>query len=268
MKKWVIRIIIGLVVLALLTVLAIGMFLDSGIKRGIETAGSMLTKATVKLDGVSLSFLSGSGKIKGLLVGNPQGFNTPSSIKVGSASLAVQPSSIFSDKVVIKSILVEGPEITYETNLKQSNLGKLVSNLQEATGGVQSSRSTVQPPGAGKEPSSQAAKKASKKLQVDEFVITGAKVNVSVTALGSQPITVPLTDIHINDLGKGPEGITAAELVQKVLEALEKGAAQASSSSVADLTKQASALTKDASETVNSAEKAAKGIGDLFNKKK
>ena len=229
----------------------------------------MLTKATVKLDGVSLSFLSGSGKIRGLLVGNPEGFTTLSSIKVGTASLALQPGSLFSDKVVIKSILVEGPEITYETNLKQSNLGKLVSNLQEATGGAQSSRSTAQPPGAGKEPSSQAAKKASKKLQVDDFLVTGGKIHVSVTTLGGKSLTVPLPEIHFTDLGKGPEGITAAELTKLALDRVTKEAMKAGADAVTDLSKQASDLvTKEAGQAAtNALDKATKSIGDIFRKK-
>ena len=113
MKKLVIRILIGLMVLLVLGVLAVSFFLDGIVKRGIETVGPMLTKVDVKLDAVSLSLLSGSGKIKGLVVGNPEGFKTPSAIQVGKASLALQPGSVFGDKVIIKSILVQAPEITF-----------------------------------------------------------------------------------------------------------------------------------------------------------
>src|SRR6476646_7889774 len=110
MKKHIIRLLIAFVVLVILGVLAMSLFLDKGIKRGIETVGPMLTKVDIKLDSVSLSILSGSGKLKGLVVGNPEGFKTPSAIQVGNASLALQPGSIFSDKVIIKTINVEAPE--------------------------------------------------------------------------------------------------------------------------------------------------------------
>src|SRR5512140_2754098 len=126
MKKLVIRLLIALIVLIVLAVLAVSLFLDGAIRRGVETAGPMLTKVDVKLSGVSLSLFSGSGKLKGLVVGNPQGFKTPSAIQVGSASLAVQPGSIFSDKVVIRSINVQAPEITFETDLKGNNISKIM----------------------------------------------------------------------------------------------------------------------------------------------
>ena len=262
MKKWIIRIAIAVVVLLILAVVAVALFLDSGIKKGVETVGPMLTKVDVKLDGVNLSLLSGSGKIKGLLVGNPEGYKSPSAIKVGTAELAIQPSSILGDKVVIRNIDVQAPEITFETDLKGNNLSKILANVQDATGGANNPANKPNTPG--KTPEA----KASRKLQVDNFVINGAKLNVSLTTLGGKSVTVPLPQIKLTNLGQGPEGITAAELTKRVLQEIEKEAVAAAGTAVADLQKQALDLTKglqkDASGTV---EKATKGIGDLFKKK-
>ena len=83
MKKLIIRLLIALVVVVILAVLAVGLFLDGAIKRGVETFGPKLTKVDIKLQSVSLSLLSGAGTIKGLVVGNPEGFKTPSAISVG-----------------------------------------------------------------------------------------------------------------------------------------------------------------------------------------
>lgn len=257
MKKLLFRLLIALVVLVILAVVAVSLFLDSAIRRGVETVGPMLTKVDVKLAGVSLSIFSGSGKIKGLVVGNPPGYKTPAAIQVGSASLAVQPGSVFSDKVVIRSINVRAPEITFETDLRGNNLSKIMANLDETTGG-----------GTSAKPTDPAQKKASKKLQVDDFLISGGKIHVSVTALGGQSATVPLPDIHLTGLGQGPDGITAAELSKMVLRAIEKESVQAASGAVADLSKQAANLTKglgtNAAGTVDSV---TRGIGGLLKKK-
>src|SRR5439155_11459191 len=129
------RVLIALVLVVLLGALAVRLFLDAAIKRGAETIGPKLTQTDVKLDAVSLSLLSGSGKIKGLVVGNPEGFKTPSAITVGTASLAVKPASLLSDKVLIQSINVQGPEITFETDLRANNLSKIRANLEAAGGG-------------------------------------------------------------------------------------------------------------------------------------
>jgi len=252
MKKIAIRLLIALVVVVLLVIVSLGFFLDGAIKRGVETVGPMVAKVPIKLDAVSLSLFSGSGSIKGLLVGNPEGYKTPSSIQVGQASLSLQPGSVFSDKVVIKSVDVEAPEVTFETDLKGNNLSKLLANLESTTGGGGSDSSKT---------------KAGKKLQVNDFLIRGGKLNVSVTPLGKSA-TVPLPEIHLTNLGTGPDGITAAELTKVVIQAIEKEAVQASGSTVADLAKNATGLTKDASKAASGAvEKVSQGIGGLFKKK-
>jgi uncharacterized protein involved in outer membrane biogenesis len=254
MKKLLIRICIAVVILVILGVVAVCISLDSAVKRGIETVGPMLTQVEVKLDSVSLSLLSGAGKIKGLLVGNPTGFKTPSAIQVGVASLSLQPSSVFSDKVIIKSINVQAPEITFETDLKGNNLSKILSNLEAATGGGNSSNQN-------------AGGKNGKKLQVDDFLISGAKVHVSVTAFGGKSATLPLPEIHLTGLGQGPDGITPAELTKVVLREVEKAAVQVASTAVADIGKDATGLTKGLSGTATgTVDKVTKGLGGLFKK--
>ncbi len=259
MKKIIIRILIALVVVVVLVFVVGALFLDQAIKKGVETFGPKLTKANITLQSVHLSLLSGSGTIKGLVVDNPAGFKTPTAISVGSATISLKPASLLSDKIVIKSIEVQAPEITYETDLKHNNLNQILANVQEATGGGEAA--PAQPTQA----SQPAAAKPAKKLEVDNFVITGGKVHVAVTALGGGSATLPLPDIHLQDLGTGPEGITPAELTQKVLTAIEQGSAQAASGAVTDIGKGAVYVTKDLQNTgSNALQKVTKGIGNLF----
>ena len=254
MKKLMIRAVIAVLVLL---VLAVGLsiyFLGSIMKKGVETVGPQITGTEIKLDSATLSLLSGSGKLKGLLVGNPQGFKSPSAIKVGSVSLGVAPGSVLSGKVHVKEVRVEAPEITFEGGLKGNNLGKLLDNVQAATGG---SEKTATPEN----------KAASRKLQVDDFVITGGRINLSLdlSVLGGKSATVPLPEIHLTNLGSGPDGITAGDLTAKVLKELLQAAIPAAEKAVADLGKGATGVLKDAGK--GATEKAAKSIGDLFKKK-
>lgn len=256
MKKILIRIVLGLIVLLVLGALAVSFFLDGIVRRGVLAVGPMLTKVEFKLDSVSLSLLSGSGKVQGLVIGNPEGYKTPSAIQVGKASLALQPRSIFGDKVIIRSINVQGPEITYETDLKGNNLSKILANVQEATGGsAASTNATAKSSGA------------SRKLEVDDFLISGAKLHVNVTALGNRSATVPLPEIHLTDLGTGPDGITAAELARRVLAVIEKESVQAASGAVADLSKEAAGLSKNLNNAATGAtDRVTKGLNNLLKR--
>jgi hypothetical protein len=254
MKKLIIRLLIALVVVVLLAVLAVGLFLDGAIKRGVETFGPKLTKVDIKLQSVHLSLFSGSGTVKGLVIGNPEGFKTPSAMSVGETTLAIKPGSLLSDKIVIKVISVQAPEITFETDLRRNNLSKILSNLQEATGGGKAEPAKPQEP--------------ARKLQVDKFDITGGRIHVSATGVLQGTATIPLPDIHLQDLGAGPDGITAAELTKRVMEAVEKGAVKAASGAVADIGKGAVYLTKDAKGLgTNTVDSVTKGLGGLFKKK-
>ena len=262
MKKIIVGTLIALVVVLVLAVLAVGLFLDKAIKRGVETFGPRLTKVDVTLQSVSLSLFSGSGTIKGLVVGNPKGFTTPSAMNVGIASLSLEPRSLLSDKIVIRSINVQGPEITFETDFKGNNLKKILANVQEATSGGAKEPAKPQEPGQPREA------KAAKKLQVDEFVISGGRVHVNVTALEGQSATISLPDIHLQALGKGPDGITPEELAKLVLEAVEKGAAQAAAGTLSDIGKGAIYFSKDPNKAgSNAVDAVTKGLGNLFKKK-
>src|SRR5437870_1314035 len=126
MKKIIIRIIIGLLVLLVLAAVAVHLFLDGAVKRAVETFGPELTKVQVKLDYVNLSLVTGTGKIRGMLVGNPEGYKSPSAIRVGVGTVTLRPASLLSDKVIVRSINLEGPEVTFETDLTQNNLGKIL----------------------------------------------------------------------------------------------------------------------------------------------
>jgi hypothetical protein len=254
MKKLILKIVIGLVVLVVIAVVVVILSLNTTIKRGVETVGPKLTKTSVNLDNVSLSLLSGSGQIHGLVVGNPEGFKSPHAISVGSATLALKPGSLLSDKVVINKIEVVAPEITFEGGLSGNNLSKLLDNVNQATGGG----------GGGTNAPAPSEEKAAKKLQVDDFAISGAKVHVNLTDLNKSGV-VSIPDIHLKDLGTGPEGITAGELTKRVLHEVERAAAKAAAGDLGKLglTNVSGALGTNAADTAG---KVGEGLNKLLKK--
>jgi hypothetical protein len=169
---------------------------------------------------------------------------------------------LLSDKIVIKTINVQAPEITFETDLRHNNLSKILSNLQEATGGA------GKEPAKPQEPSQSKEAKPAKKLQVDEFVITGGRIHVSATGLIQGTAMIPLPDIRLHDLGTGPDGITPAELTRIVLEAIETKAAQAASGAVTDISNGAVNAVKDLGNPgSNTLQNVTKRLGGFLKKK-
>jgi hypothetical protein len=81
-------------VLIIVTVVVIGLFLDKIVKTGVETVGPKIVQVPITLDAVHLSILTGSAKVEGLVVGNPEGYKTPNAISVGLASVGVNPFTV------------------------------------------------------------------------------------------------------------------------------------------------------------------------------
>lgn len=251
-----VKIVAVLAVVVIVAVTAAVFFLDSIVQTAVEKVGPIVTKVPVKLKSASISIFGGSGRLEGFVVGNPDGFKTPEAIKVGSVALALAPMSVLSEKVIVRQVHVEGPEITYETDLKGSNLAKILENL----GGSGSTDTNAAP--ASNEPGKQT------KLQVDDFVIKGARVHVSTSMLGGKSMTLPLPEIHLTNLGTGPEGITPAELSKRVLAAVLDATKKVVTEDAAKLgqgvTDSAKALGTSATDSLK---KSGAGITDLFKKK-
>lgn len=246
---------VAVAVLLLGVGLGLTLFLDGLVKAAVERVGPSVTGVTVEVRKVSVSLWTGQGRIEGLLVGNPEGYKSPHAIRLEKASLALVPASLWSDKLHLRSIEVDSPEITVELGPGGNNLRTILAHVE---GAVQ----TETQPHAPGDPS-----RAGRKLQVDRIVIKNASFRLGATALGGT-IPVRLPDIHLENLGTGPEGISAAELTRKVMAALVEGTTQAVQQAVGTLGKEAGrsiqTLGKEAAEAAG---KATKGLGDLFKKK-
>jgi len=243
---------IAILLLIVLGALAVHFFLDGAIKHGVETKGPELARVDVKLEGVHISPLSGSGNLKGLLIGNPEGYKSPHAITVSNASLALKPASLLGDKLIIHSINLQAPDINLEIGLGGNNLSKILDNLNQTTAGSSPNEKEKE-------------KKEGRKMQVDDFLISGAKVHGGLTGVGGAAVTIP--DIHLTGLGAGPEGITAAELAKRVLSEIRDKAIAAAGSGLNDLGKGAVDLKNFGGDTNNSTGKALKGLQDVFKKK-
>ncbi|MDB6057964.1 MAG: uncharacterized protein JWO95_1808 [Verrucomicrobiales bacterium] len=261
MKKIVIRIVLALVILLIVVVGACWMFLGAIVTKGVNTVGPVVTKTDVKLGSATVSILSGSATLHNLFVGNPEGYTTPSAITADKISVSLKPMSIFGDKIIVQSVNVIAPDITVEGGITKNNLTKIMDNTQGSADQAESKKN--EPKSEKKTPE----EKAARKIEVDDFLITGAKVHYNGTLTGGKTITLPIPDIHLQNLGTGPDGITAADLTKQVMNAVTAQVIPALAKSVGDLGKGATGLLKDAGgKGVSGVTNVTKGLKSLFGK--
>ena len=190
------------------------------------------------------------------MLGNPKGFKSPTSVTVDTVAFDVEPTSILSDKLLVRSLKIQAPQITMESGgLDANNLAKILANLQSRAGGRAGS-------GSG------ASQVAGRKIQVDEFVMSGAQLKTDSSQLDGTTSSVPIPDIHFKDLGRGADGITPADLAEQVLQMVSAHAASLPSASLGKAGKGAGAALKSAAKAaVGDLGNAAKGVLDSLNTK-
>ncbi len=140
--KIIIKILGVLLIVVVIVVAGSLYYLDSGIKKVVETFGPDYTLTRVELADVSLSPFSGKGSLSGLAVGNPQGFSGANAFYLGEISIVVDTQTINADPVIIPSVRISAPRITFEQGKKGSNLQHLLKNIEQSTGAKNTSASS------------------------------------------------------------------------------------------------------------------------------
>ena len=251
MKK---RIVLVLVLLVGLLIAGVGLLwwkLDAVVKAGVETAGPMITGVEVKLDEARVSPLSGSGHLRGFVLGNPDGYTSPSALQASDIRVKLRPSSVFSDVVVIDLVEIRAPEVTFEGNLAGNNLKDILKNVQG-----EAEREEAQ---------SEEEKAGEMKFIIGELIVADARIHASLKGLGAAKVSVGLPDFHERDIGKAEGGVTATELVAKIMKPFVASVAKAAGDGLKNAGVKVGDLGEGGIEQVG---EAAKGIKSLFQKKK
>lgn len=178
---------------------------ESGIRRGIEIAGSNALGVPVNVTGVSLSPFSGEGSIRGLTIANPEGFDAPYAIELGGLDIAFNIDSLFSDVIEINSILISDAKITYETKVVTDNIRTLLNNLPRDNAAPVVEANPDAP--------------ANQKVIIRDLRIVNPQINLH-TKVASAPI--PLPDIQLQNIGDQSNAVTVAEAARQIIGAINR----------------------------------------------
>jgi uncharacterized protein involved in outer membrane biogenesis len=212
MKKWIL-IGLGAVVVMVAVVLAVGISkLGPLVKLAVNTYGPDITRTELRVDDVGISLFSAEAKLKRFFLGNPEGFKSPSAVQVGSIYVDVDQSTLAKDTIVIKTIEVVAPDITFEKRGKSDNFKTILNNVQKSMPAGESSKQNKETKGPGKQ------------LIINDFIVQKARLNLAVVMpgglLGDQEVQTDLPDIHLKDIGKKKGGASPAEVAGEIFNAL------------------------------------------------
>lgn len=208
----------GLILVVVIVLGASVYYLDNIIKEAVVRVTPEVTGTATELDSVHLSLLGGSASLKGLTIGNPQGFQDPNAFSLGAIEVELDINSLMSDVIHIRSILIAAPQIAYESGDAGDNLQTLLSNISENMGSSDSNDEEA------------TASESTKKLIIDRFLLTDAAISVRHSLL-SEPLSVGLDSLELTDIGRDSNGATPEQAASEIIKQISSAAIKAVSSS-------------------------------------
>jgi hypothetical protein len=176
--------------------------LDFVVKSAIGHYGPQIAGAPVSVRDVRISATSGRGTLRGIEIGNPPGYSSPRALRAATLAVGLDPASLGSGVVVIHDILVDAPEISYETRGDTSNLEAIGRNIA-----AYAKRSGGGPDGKG----ASAGRPGERRYLIGRITLRNAKVTMTNARLKGGGLTFQIGDIDLRNVGKGTGGATAAE---------------------------------------------------------
>ncbi len=202
---------IALTVLIVLVVLVLLLLwqIDRVAATATRTVGSAITGTKVDVESISIRPLAGAVKIKGFTVGNAEGFHNPTAIKVGNLHVALNISSVLTDKIVVDHLEISDVAIDMEYGIsKGSNLDALLKNVEKNTGADKKKAQAAK-----EEKKAEEKPAAQKQVVIRKLILKDSKVTVS-SGLLKTTMSIPLVPISMENVG---EKTDMAGAIQEVL---------------------------------------------------
>jgi hypothetical protein len=217
------RVVAGVVLfLILAVVVAVALLVmntDALVKDAIETVAGQQLGVPVHVRRAHIAFRQGAGRIEGLTIANPGGFEGDDAMSIEAINIAFDVTASTTKVVVIKRIDVTGADVrTVATAAGSTNFGVLLDNLKRNAGNRGTGTTNL-------------------KLIIDRFDFTSATASARLPLLDHpQPIEMP--DVHVTDIGRRSGGVPVAEaaraLLSPIVKAVVKSARDAGRGKVED----------------------------------
>jgi uncharacterized protein involved in outer membrane biogenesis len=183
------------------------------IERAVEEHGPGLTGTDVALGGATVSIFSGEGELTNLRIGNPQGYSDDRAFDLGRIKIAIDPKSVTSDVLRIRTLVVDKPRLLAEFDAAgRNNLKAILDNVKAAAGGGAKAKSAPDSGG--------------QRMIIDEFRFENAEARALAPSLKLDK-TLKLPPVVLRNLGAKQGGAEAADIANQILRPIVDATVQA-----------------------------------------
>ncbi len=184
----------------LIAVGAAYLYLNSGalMKAFIEKQGSAATGVSVSIDSVEPDLLNGVVTLRGLRIGNPQGFSDGHALVVDVISVGLDANSVAKEVMIITKIYVENPVLTYESVDGVSNFDVIRQKAQTGGGDAVPENDKAQ------------------KFIVRLVQFTDGEIKATGLSPTGDALNATMPGFKIENIGKADGGIPASEVASQI----------------------------------------------------
>ena len=176
------------------------------VEAAIEEAGPQYLGVTVDVEEIDLSFSDGVAEVRGVVVGNPVGFDGPYSVKVDRTLVELDPEGISGDVIRIKRIAVDGADVAVIAKGLDTNLQAIADRA-----GAGDSGGADEGPVDGVDTVGEEIR-----VVVERLDFTNASARLRSNLLAETTISIP--DVHLTNVGESGSGATMAEVAAQLLQ--------------------------------------------------
>lgn len=202
------RILLVLLIILVALVVFVGFYMDTAVKTGVEKGAEYAMGVETRVDDLNLQLFRGRLLVDSLQVANPEGYSSNPFMKLNHFDLELKPTSLLTDKVVLRNFELDGLDIRIEQKLTESNVSKLLDNLKRLD--------------SGKEPDKVEKKKEGKKVQLDRVRVKNVVAHFHLLpGVSPGPISVKVPEIVLDDVTSDEAGgIVVEQLVARIVPAI------------------------------------------------
>lgn len=217
--KLLIKVVAFLVVLIVIVGAGVFLYSDVIVKKGIEKGGEIAFGVPTRVGEMNLSLLGGEATMQNLTIANPAGFSSQYFLELGHAGMAVSLQSLLGDKVTIPRVELSGIRVNLEQKDGRNNVNPLLKRARDLAGDKERSPESSPAP----------RRDDGKKFVISYFSLDNVQVNANLDILGqSSSLNLVLPKIELRNLGEEEQGLTMAELVERVVQIILATAQQSS----------------------------------------
>ena len=254
-------IVIAVVALVLVLILTLPLWLGPVVKPVANSAVPKITKTDFNLGHLYLNPYTGRFELGDMQLGNPANYAEKQAVTLDKLVLDVAMTTLSDEYIHVEEVTVDGVFVSYVSADGVNNFQQIQYNVAGGKEKYEAKQAQAKADKAKAEsekieaPEEKPESGSSKKLVIDKLVINNIKFKYGM-------ITIPVPSITLTDLGKKSNGVTFAELGDRIMQAILKSA-----SAVGDGIKALGGAVGDGAKMLgDGAGKATKAVGESASK--